>query len=151
VWQQFHDRVSLTYDSVPFGYFSIFKEIADVVVTLIRSGANIGSTFIPDISVGQHWGQHWRNLNLEKEHGARTPYPHNYPSYFPQAASNPQSARCYPDAALGEFRRWMWEEYLPDKFPEYLNSKVRQGALPPASSEVALRAIESRQPSKQIR
>jgi Recombinase len=42
VWQQFHDRVSLVYDSVPLGYFSVFKEIADVVVTLIRSGAAIG-------------------------------------------------------------------------------------------------------------
>jgi hypothetical protein len=34
--------VSLVYDSVPVGYFSIFKEIADLIVTLIRGGAPVG-------------------------------------------------------------------------------------------------------------
>ena len=29
-WRQFHDRISLTYNSVPKGYFGIFKEIAEV-------------------------------------------------------------------------------------------------------------------------
>jgi hypothetical protein len=52
-WRQFHDRVALVYDSVPHGYFSVFKEAADIIVTLIRSGANIGSAFVPDISIGQ--------------------------------------------------------------------------------------------------
>jgi len=59
VWKQFHDRVSLTYDSVPPGYFSVFKEIADIVVTLISEGVAIGPEFIPDISVGQHWSRYW--------------------------------------------------------------------------------------------
>ena len=30
VWRQFHDRVSLTYNSVPKGYFGIFKEMSDI-------------------------------------------------------------------------------------------------------------------------
>jgi hypothetical protein len=42
-WRQFHDRVSLVYDTVPAGYFSIFKEIADIVVTLINEGVKIGA------------------------------------------------------------------------------------------------------------
>src|SRR5438045_3925942 len=41
-WQLFHDRVSLVYDSVPPGHFSIFKVIADLIVTLIRGGAPVG-------------------------------------------------------------------------------------------------------------
>lgn len=41
-WKQFHDRVSLSYHTVPDGYFSVFKELADITVTLIRSGANLG-------------------------------------------------------------------------------------------------------------
>jgi hypothetical protein len=90
-WQQFHDRVSLVYDSVPLGYFSVFKEIADVVVTLIRGGAAVGSEFVPDISVGHHWATHWKDSDLAKIHGERMQYAHNYPEYFPQAASNPQS------------------------------------------------------------
>lgn len=51
-WRQFHDRVSLVYNSVPAGYFSVFKEIADMVVTLGQSGLHIDHTFVPDISVG---------------------------------------------------------------------------------------------------
>lgn len=32
LWKQFHDRVALTYNSVPHGYFGIFKEMADMIV-----------------------------------------------------------------------------------------------------------------------
>ena len=111
-WQQFHDRVSLVYHSVPDGYFSIFKEIADIIVTMIRSGAKIGKDFIPDISVGLAWAKYWKNENLEVMYGERRRYNHNYPEYFPQALSNPQPAYCYPDDALGEFRKWIREHYL---------------------------------------
>ena len=54
VWQQFHDRVSLTYNSVPAGFFSIFKEISDMIVTLGQAGLHIDSSFVPDGSVGIH-------------------------------------------------------------------------------------------------
>jgi hypothetical protein len=33
-WRVLHDRLSLTHNSVPVGYFCIFKEIADMVVHL---------------------------------------------------------------------------------------------------------------------
>jgi hypothetical protein len=48
-WQQFHDRVSLVHDSVPDGYFSIFREKANIIVTIIKSGGMVGSDFVPDI------------------------------------------------------------------------------------------------------
>ena len=51
IWRQFHDRVSLTYNSVPPGYFGIFKEISDMIVHLGQSGLHIDSKFVPDISV----------------------------------------------------------------------------------------------------
>lgn len=140
-WQQFHDRVTLSYHTVPAGYFSVFKELADVLVTMIREGANLGSSFIPDISVGQHWGKYWKNGNLEVVYGERVKYEHNYPNYFPQSASNPQSPYCYPDDALGEFRKWMREHYLPTKFPTYLNDKVKQGQLPAPTAATAIAAL----------
>lgn len=149
-WQQFHDRVSLVYDSVPMGYFSVFKEIADMVVTLIRGGAMFGPDFVPDISVGQHWAQHWNETMLGDTYGARAKYEHNYPHYFPQAASNPQAPYCYPNATLGEFRRWMWEVYLPTKLPDYLAKKEAQGVLPPSFSKLALKAFQERGGAKRI-
>ena len=88
-WQQFHDRVSLSYHTVPDGYFSVFKELADLLVTLLRQGVNIGQSFIPDISVGQRWSKHLTDQNLDSVYGPRMRYEHKYPAYFPQAASNP--------------------------------------------------------------
>ncbi|WP_149541465.1 hypothetical protein [Siccirubricoccus phaeus] len=149
-WQQFHDRVSLTHHRVPPGYFSIFKEIADIIVTLIRNGARIGNQFVPDISVGSHWGKHWRDNNLEAAYGPRVQHDHFYPDYFPQAVSNPQPVYCYPDEALGEFRRWMREVYLPLKLPSYLGSKTKQGALPPSFTEIALRALAPGAPPTRV-
>jgi hypothetical protein len=142
-WQQFHDRVTLAYHTVPVGYFSIFKELADIFVMLIRKGANLGPSFVPDISVGQLWAKYWNAESLEILYGARIKYEHNYPSYFPQAASNPQQPYCYPDDALGEFRKWVREIYLPTRMPGYLLDKVRQGQLPAAIATAALEAFES--------
>ena len=142
-WRQFHDRVSLVYHTVPHGYFSVFKEVADIIVTMIRGGASVGSKFVPDISVGQHWSKHWMENQLDSVYGARIKYEHNYPDYFPQAGSNPQFPFCYPDSALAEFRRWIREKYLVGAFPKYLKDKDRDGALPPSFQELALSAIQT--------
>jgi len=147
-WQQFHDRVSLSYHTVPDGYFSVFKEIADMLVTMIRQGADIGKSFIPDISVGQAWGKFWAGENLDVVYGERLKYEHNYPDYFPQAASNPQSPWCYPDDALGEFRKWVREHYIPKKLPAYLESKVGQGAITAKKANTAIEAFKAHKPKR---
>ncbi len=45
-WKHFHNRMSLVYDSVPAGYFGIFKEIADMSVGMVWHGLNIGKKII---------------------------------------------------------------------------------------------------------
>ena len=140
-WRQFHDRVSLTYNSVPSGYFSIFKEIADMIVTLGQAGMHIDSSFVPDGSVGGIWGTHWRENNFDAIHGARIKWNHNYPDYFPQAKSNPQHAWCYPESALPEYRKWMREKYIgKGKFQKYLTNKVKQKELPASFAQLAITA-----------
>jgi hypothetical protein len=140
-WKQFHDRVSLTYNSVPAGYFGIFKEIADLIVTLGQSGLHIDSKFVPDISVGQTWSAHWNKRALSKEHGERMKYDHNYPKGFPQSVSNPQDVWCYPENALGEFRRWFREDYIGEgKFKKYLEGKVQRNELPVSFAQLAIAA-----------
>lgn len=142
LWRIFKDRVSLTYDSVPSGYFSVFKELASLIVTLGLNGLHIDDKFVPDISVGQGWGKHWQDANLGGQFGTRGTYPHNYPSYFPQAASNPQMAACYPEIALGEFRRWFREDYIGEgRFKKYLERKVNDKLLPEGYVERAMIAL----------
>jgi hypothetical protein len=149
-WRQFHDRVSLVFHAVPDGYFSIFKEMADIIVTLIRAGAVVDDKFVPDISMGHHWATHWKDNGLALAFGERRSYPHNYPDYFPQAKSNPQPAYCYPDQALAEFRRWTREVYLKDKFGPYLMTAAKKGALPPSFVKLALSALTKPDNTKSI-
>ena len=140
-WRQFHDRVSLTYNAVPKGYFGIFKEMADMIVTLGQAGIFIDSNFVPDISVGQHWARHWKEQNFDQVYGERCKFEHNYPNYFPQSASNPQEPWCYPEAALGEFRRWLREVYIGEgKFKGYVETKVREKQLPVSFAQLAIAA-----------
>lgn len=84
-WQQYHDRVTATYGDIPIGFFSVFKESADIIVELIRGGADVGIHFVPDISVGLGWSPYWGDNNFDKKHGKRKQYAFNYPDYFPQA------------------------------------------------------------------
>ena len=143
-WKQFHDRVSLIYSSCPHGYFSIFKEIADMIVHLGQHGLHIDDKFIPDISVGSTWSKHWADSDFDTIFGSRIKYDHNYPSYFPQALSNPQSAWCYPEVALGEFRRWFRASYIGEgKFKNYLESKVKQMQLPTSFATLAITSYSS--------
>jgi hypothetical protein len=144
-WRVFHDRVSLTHGSVPVGYFCIFKEIADMVVHLGQNGVHIDSSFVPDISVGLVWGKHWTDRALDNIHGQREKFEHNYPEYFPQAKSNPQQPWCYPEAVLGEFRRWFREDYIgAGKFANYLISAVKKKELPPSFAQLAIAAYSNR-------
>lgn len=141
-WRQFHDRVSLVYDAVPRGFFGIFKEMANVIVTLGQAGLMIDKSFVPDISVGSCWSRHWVDNDFNSAYGERQKYDHAYPDYFPQSASNPQEAWCYPDSALGEFRRWLHEDYIgAGKFRNYINQKVRGKELPETFARVAIAAL----------
>lgn len=135
-WRQFHDRLNL--HQVPRGYFSVFRECADFVLASIRAGLPVDDHTIPDVSVGVLWGKHWTSTDLETRYGARAKHDHNYPAYFPQAASNPQEINVYPVEALGEFRRWLQDVYLPDKFPTYLNAKVKKGLVAASIAELLL-------------
>ncbi len=140
-WKYFHDRVSLTYNSVPQGYFGVFKEIADMILTLGQSGLHIDEKFVPDISVGQHWARHWAARCLDNTFGQRMKYDHNYPDYFPQAAVNPQEVWCYPEEALGEFRRWFRETYIGEgKSATYIEAKAKDKALPVSFAQLAIAA-----------
>jgi hypothetical protein len=146
-WRQFHDRVSLVYNAVPAGYFSIFKEIADMIVTLGQAGLHIDDTFVPDISVGQHWAKHWATSFYDMHYGERIKFDHNYPAYFPQAVSNPQEAWCYPEAALGEFRRWFREQYIGEgKFATYVLGKAKAKQLPVSFAQLAIAAYTLDEP-----
>lgn len=132
-WKYYLDRFSLLENKIPAGYFTIFQEIATMVVSIINSGLTVNDKTIPDISVGRTWASRWTSNNLSNEFGERIEYEHNYPSYYPQASSNPQSPWAYPDAALPAFRKWFKQDYLTTKFPRYI--LVKANVLPGGKNE----------------
>jgi hypothetical protein len=123
-WRYYHDRVSLLKDSAPPEHFIVFQEVTGLIVDLIASDLTVNSKTIVDGSVGSHWAKHWKDNDMESKYGPRISFDHNYPSYYPQALSNPQPANAYPDAALPEFRRWFKHVYLLTKFPAYILTKA---------------------------
>lgn len=123
-WRLFNARVSILKDSVPIGYFSVFKETSGLTVDLINAGLTVNEHTIPDASVGGTWGRYWSANNLESRFGARIKYAHFYPSDYRQSASNPQDAWAYPNEAWAEFQYWLRSIYLPTKYPVYILKKA---------------------------
>ncbi len=150
VWRQFEDRVSLVYDNVPVGYFCVFAQIADLFASMISNGADFGTQMILDISVGLCWSRFWKDQNLAAKYGERATFPHNYPQYFPQAWSNPQEAACYPEDAIGAFKRWLRDEYVPHKMPAYLKGLVAKKKLPAPIANNALAALALREANRAL-
>lgn len=128
-WKHYHDRIDILQDKVPSGYFCIFKEIAGMIVSLIRSGILVSDKVIPDISVGSVWGRKWQENDFDTKYGKRIDYKHSYPDYYPQSKSNPQAAKAYPNEALAEFRKWFEHEYIQSKFPQYLLNSAKKGNI----------------------
>lgn len=142
-WKHFHDRMDLTKDAVPFGYFGIYHEIAPMIVPMISAGVEISPSLIPDISVGIAWSAHWKANKLADKYGECVRYEHNFPDYYPQSKSNPQSPLAYPDQALGEFKRWLRQHYIATKLPTYLTGKVKENAITFAAAAKATLALSS--------
>lgn len=142
-WKQYRDRVDLTQFAVELGYFCVFNEIAPLMVPLMSNGVELGSDTVFDISVGQAWSKHWVTKNLEAQYGSRKRFEHFYPEYFPQAKSNPQEPFAYPDAALGEFRRWLRSEYVVNKLPTYLTNQAKSNKISTAVAISATLALSS--------
>ena len=138
-WQQFHDRTLL--NVVPAGYFSVFRETVGIVLAAMRAGLPVDSHIVPDISVGIQWSDHWQANNLDTRFGARKRYDHYYSDGYPQAASNPQPAFCYPVDALGVFHRWLLDEYLPGDFPGYLARQAKKGMVGETTAVAVLGAV----------
>lgn len=148
-WKKFQDRILKNYNEMPAGFYSIFRELADFVIYLIQEGMTVDEHTVPDGSVGRIWSDFWQAQNFENKFGARTKWEHNYPDYFPQAQANPYDVWVYPEMSLGEFRKWMREVYLHQKFPAYLKTKVKQGYFPPSKVEILLSAVIQKQIAQQ--
>jgi len=143
-WRNFRERVLLN-DQIPVGYFCIFREIADLVVHMIRAGCPLDSHTVPDISVGRTWAKHWTESTFDAAYGDRLQHPHVFPEWFPQAAANPVPVWIYPATALGTFHIWLHRYYIPQQFPKYVAGKVEDGVFLPARADHLIEAVSRKE------
>jgi|SRR5690554_866217 len=139
-WSNF--RIIAETNMAPKGFFSIFKESSDLILTSIRHGLPLAPHTVPDISVGSVWGRYWRDNSFDSVHGERQKHPHKYPEHYPQSQAFPE-AWVYPNASLGIYRDWFENVYLPDKYPAYLQGKQKKGDIGGEEMTKLLRAIEA--------
>lgn len=138
-WQHYHDRLLL--NSAPPGYFSVWIESSGLIMSAMRAGLQVDAQTVPDISIGQIWARHWAAQGYEEVFGIRKKAPHVYPPDAPQSQADIE-AWVYPIEALGDFRLWLQNEYIPNKFPAYIRSKARKGAIPATRAELLIEAFD---------
>lgn len=138
-WRDFRDRLLLS--TFPAGFFSVFREMSEFLLRAMQAGLVLDSKNVIDVSVGKTWSSFWDTNNLDAAIGPRQKHLHNYPADYPQAASNPQDIWVYPVEALGTFRRWLDEVYIPEKLPTYLNGKVKSRVLARSEADMLLAAV----------
>jgi len=141
-WRNFHQRILLN-DQLPVGYFCVFREMADIIVHMIKCGCPLDEHTVPDVSVGQRWAKHWSAEGFDGAYGERSKYPHVYPESFPQSAVTPL-VWIYPTSALGAFHNWLYLTYIPEHFPKYVQTKVKAGTFLPVRGEQLIEALSQR-------
>lgn len=144
-WKCFQERITLN-DNIPAGYFSVFREMVDITVPLINAGLELGPKTVPDISVGIRWANHWKKSDLTEKYGELQKHPHTYPEWFPQQKAGPVPANIYPEEALGEFRKWLREEYVPKGFRDYLADKVKDKVIENKKAIEVLEHLQNQRP-----
>ncbi len=113
----------------------------DFIVLAAQNDLILDSSTVPDISVGKTWSIFWTETGLAAKYGERKKHEHCFPSYYPQARSNPQDIWVYPVEACGAFRRWLNEIYIPEKFPKYLGGQVKKKTMSVATMLGLLAAV----------
>ena len=103
-------------------YFSMLNEIyLELLAPIDDAGIKIPSKIMPDISTGRMFSQFLRDQGIEA--GDFPTYKHDFPD------GRVVNARLYPVKFLGDFRKWLYETWLPTKATSYFREKFPQ-ALP---------------------
>ena len=121
-WKLLQERI-LNNES-PQGYFTMFDEATTIIASLIRNNIVVDDSIMPDGSLGIHWAKYWKAQDLEVKFSPRIKIKHTFPESYRQL--DPE-INAYPITALSEFRTWFQEAYLPQKYPQYIKNKIKDG------------------------
>lgn len=99
---------------LPPGTWCVFGEIGKLMRDLEAKEIPLHDRATIDISIGRAWC-HWLRENGKDTNFEQ--YVHSYPDQRGE-----QLANVYPFELLGEFRQWLQDTYIPEKFPAYVRT-----------------------------
>lgn len=115
-------RYMANMSNVPYGYFSMLNEVTlSLIGPLEQLGYTVSSSMIPDISLGRTFSKHLRSLGYPVD--SFPTYPHKFED------GRIVDARAYPNALIGELRKFFVEDWLRTKSQKYFQERDPQ-ALP---------------------
>lgn len=108
-------------DGIPVGYFTISQLWSEEQVQSLQTALQLDAFPLTPAHIEKTWNHYWDIYKLWEQHGERFPLPHlemNHPSRT--------QSYIYPLSALNEFKQWLNLEFIPDRFPSYLQRKMKQ-------------------------
>lgn len=108
-------------DGIPVGYFTVAQLASEEKVRSLQTALNLDFLTASPSNIEKAWNRYWDIKKLWEHHGERFLMPHKEPVYLPQAKSY-----IYPTSALDDFKQWLNFRYIPERFPSYLQRKIKQ-------------------------
>ena len=116
---------------VPYGFFSMLNEVTlSLIGPLEQLGYTLPSQMIPDGSLGKVFSRHLRDKGYPVD--TYPTYTHSY-----EDGREIEGVRAYPNALLGELRRYFVEVWLKEKSVKYFMKRSPE-ALPYLGQLLAL-------------
>lgn len=135
-WNLLRERILL--NEKPAGYYTMFDEATGIIASLIRGGIKVDDSIMPDGSLGNHWGRYWSSNNFDNKYGRREKIQHRFPDSYRQLDPD---VWAYPNSSLAEFRNWLENNYLPEKYPAYIKNRVKDGKVSADKMAVLISAV----------
>lgn len=107
-------------DGIPVGYFAVAQLASGDQVRSLQTALNLDVDTIFPTHIEKAWNRFWDIKKLWEQYGERFPMPQKDEDFLPARTY------IYPTSALDEFKQWLNLRYIPERFPSYLQRKIKQ-------------------------
>jgi hypothetical protein len=112
---------------IPDGYFSAFHTASRDNLRPLQATLSRYSQILSYTHIEKAWHRYWDINKLWEQHGPRKAYLRRCLDSAPQRTRDGYICTyLYPVAALEDFRQWLNWQYIPERFPSYLQRKIEQ-------------------------
>jgi hypothetical protein len=115
----------------PKDYFGLEQAISRGKLRSLLAGLPYDSAIATYLNLEKAWSRYWHIQKLGEQYGRRVPRPRQDEYDVSLLLLNgTMKTYLYPVSALSEFKRWLNWHYIPERFPSYLQRKMKQVVVP---------------------